>query len=214
MLRQVPKPQLQVPAKFELTATPYNGAVVSQEKLKLFHGWLAGQFTPEEFYPDYMVAEKLDVHRVISDTWLMALYHFGRLIISMTKKIGNSDDGPSVSMFAVTPADFVVASCDASSLRSYDPWTDRSLDRELQADHPDEYIDKYFELFTNEAYVYTHKPRIRPNGTYFTPMDRGDHPRFSVEGISAIRANKGLPPREWRELIDTLASGDKAGKRR
>lgn len=201
-----PRP-VQVPAQpFEFCASPYVGKDLWEDGLDMFHNWMAQNFKIGAVFPDYMVAESLDVHRAISDIWLCALWTTGR---ARTAVIARGRELMTNAFILELPAtsqkiDITIP----QELIDFDPWEDRSLDEEVpDCMYADQYIDKFFIHHMNEYFYYTGKMRRRSRGRTFCPADFAEHPRNVATHDPKTHRDKNAPaPIEWREILDRLCS--------
>src|SRR5438105_1307260 len=126
------KPLVQSSA-LEFSATPYIGTDLWEEGINCFHNWVFNHFTIGTIYGDYQLAEKMDVHRAISDVWLTVLVHRS-VVCSHTITLGKSVDAPQVHAFEVMVAPVKRRKkliINFGELTKFDPWEDRSLDEDL-----------------------------------------------------------------------------------
>lgn len=192
--------------------TPYTGANVQldlwTEGLELFHCWACHQFEIGKIYGDFQLAEAMDVHRCIADTWVASLVALGLATSHMVPLVPRNPESDEVFAFALQPPKVPRAvNIDWGGLQDFDPWMDRSLDMEVpDARFPDMFVDKYYHATVNEYFAIMRKTRTRPNNRAFEPIRISDHPRYAAKVPSQEHHHNKPPPIEWRRLIDELAS--------
>jgi hypothetical protein len=215
-MRTLPRPAVQVPASDrELTfcPTPFVGPNLRvdlwEEGLVLFHCWAATQFKPGVVYGDFQMAEAMDVHRCLADPWIESLVSIGFAETELVKISPFVPDSDEVHAFRLKPPkQQLTVRVDFGAYTGFDPWDDRELDNEVpDARFADMFIDKYYRVTINEHFAIIRRARSRPNGLTFEPILIGDHPRYAAENAAKAHPFNKPPPREWRSLIDTLASG-------
>lgn len=192
------------PAKvLELAPTPYVSNRKWVPELALFHSWALMQFGIEVTL-DFLLAQKLNIHRIIADEWIAGLVYSGRAKqhrISVGSELDNE-----ICAFELLPAAKQAVRMDASSVIVYDPWLHRDYDNLIgAARYPDLYIDKFYDIFVNEHYALFRKPRVREDGSTFMPISLNEHPRYVDRQTTEAFKDK-TPPEEWRWRIDSFVS--------
>lgn len=197
------KRNVQAPAQtLEFSASPFVDTELWREGINLMHHWMVGYFEVNQAFPDFVFAETLKVHRAIADEWLIGLKQAG--CISSYEFVRGTNTSIFAPGFIVHPIDGPVHNIELNmgDLQEYDPWVDRTLDKEVpDAVFPDYFVDKYFDVFINEYFLALGYLRKRPNGKTFQPLSVDDHPRHATTKKVSIDP----PPEEWRRLIDDLA---------
>lgn len=203
----LPRLKLQAPAKFELAPSPLIDGKPWTEGLDYFYCWLCQNFGEDEIFPDFELAQKLNVHRVIADEWLVELGRQG-YIEHHIRRMSQVADCPAAYGFSrLAPSINIKVALNASSLVGYDPWTDRSLDEEIaDAVQADSYIDKFFDLFNDEFYIFNRVQRMRSNRKRFQALSLTEHPRYA-DPATKRRFENSPPPQEWRQAIEAAANG-------
>jgi len=203
---------LQVPAPSnELTfcSHPFLSATeLWEEGINLFHHWALHHFEAGKIYGTFELAEKLNVHRLISDDWWRGLLYSGssgifkhtelRATAHLITYGANEAHG-----FSLKPVKKLIdVEFDLAGLDEYDPWVDRTLDEEIpDAIYADLVIDKFYSVLDNEYFVVKHKSRVRDNGTVFVPLEMSEHPRYADDPPKT-----GMFEERWQASIEsTLA---------
>lgn len=190
------------------------------EGIRLFHNWMLDHFEPGKLYGDFEVAEKLNVHRVIADEWLMGMLRSGRLFDRL-HFIGlrYTEDAPEAHGFILTGIPVGEARSrvhvDTVSVVLYDPWTMRDFDASVpNAKHADAYIDKYYMIDTNEHFIFRKKPLILNSGHLFVPVSLKGRPRYEDTAEAKIVRAGEAPPASWRDRVEFAARGETTFRRK
>jgi hypothetical protein len=214
VLKIRPKPHveeaLQPPATnaFDLCASPFiDESELWLDALLILHSWLHKRFKGRTYFGDYEMAKALDVHRVIADAWLAGLVRAGlasHVIVGLRN--GNEANATTLKGKPAVKDPRVVV---PEELESYDPWTNRDYDEELpDALYADLYIDKYFEVCSNEYFLIERKLRTR-GSHYFEVVSVSEHPRYANQGSRSTTP----APESWKDIIEALATGEKTNRR-
>lgn len=199
-----------LPSEIELANTPYLADIKGYwvDGLKLFHRAIASYFTLDKIYGDFELAERLNVHRTISDEWLAGLVSLGlaeRTGIPISRVLSDPAEASGFILNAPIMNHQVKLTIPAP-LYSYDPWIDRDWDLELEgARMPDIYVDKFYMVAVDEHYIIRRKRRRREDGSLFIPVAIPEQPRYATSHQTRTY-EKSIPPIEWRGLIDKAAS--------
>lgn len=219
-LKQIPKPTAR---KSELlfAVHPYLDASdeLWDEGLHLFHCWLIDNFGVGQLHGDFEIAEKLNVHRLVSDAWLGAMVRTGRaqgVIARIGPRSDDAFEAPGFKVLPLPPGERKVnLHVLANGVQEFDPWTDRSHDDSLpDAQCADAFVDRFYLADTNEHFIFRRKPLILMSGHYFVPVAFKDLPRYAdTPEAKELRAG-GPPPINWRNRVEQAARGEKTVRRK
>ncbi len=190
------------------------GREYNRDAVEKFFVWLLANY-PDGF-AKYQLARDLDVHRIVIDEWIYALWH--NYVLGTKSKFTNNSCleifYPDKRMISFAKKyygkDIKIKPCS-----DYDPWTDRTWDEKFydiwEPYFIDTTVDKYYDVFKNEEALMGEpvrkgfKPLISKRGHYEHPI----HFKEKTEAEVTQKNGRPNPPPKTRkkEIKELCYSG-------